>query len=68
MRVTIEGLADPVIPEGPVAVMVTVPLKLLTPVRVTWVVPEVPREMVRLVGLSAELNPAAPTCSAMWTE
>ena len=55
------GLAEPVIPEGPVAMIDTLPLKPLTPLRVTVVESEFPRGIVRVVGLSFELNPAGPT-------
>jgi len=62
--VTIDGLAEPVMPEGPVAVMETLPLKPLTPVNVTIVVEsELPRGMVTLAWFSVELNPAGPTCN-----
>jgi len=61
VRVTIDGLAEPVMPVGPVAAMETLPLKPLTPVNVTIVVAEFPRGMVTLAGLRVELNPAGPT-------
>jgi len=65
--VTIDGLAEPVMPVGPVAVMETLPLKPLTPVSVMIVVAsEVPRGMVTPAWLSFELNPAGPTCKAIF--
>ena len=60
---TIDGLAEPVMPAGPVAVIDTLPLKPLTPFNVTIEVADVPRGMLRLAGLSDELNPAGPTCN-----
>ena len=65
MRVTEAGLATTVIPDGPVAVIASVPLKPLTPVRVTRLVPEEPRGMVRVVGLSTQPKPAAATSRGM---
>jgi hypothetical protein len=64
--VTTAGLAEPVMPVGPVAVIERLPLKPLTPVRVTIVVEsEFPREIVTVAWLSVELNPAGPTCRAI---
>ena len=56
-----------VIPETLDPVTDTVPLKLLTPVSVTRAVPEVPRGMVRLAGLTVELYPAGATSRSMLT-
>ena len=62
VRVTIDGLAVPVTPDGPLAVTVTVPLNPLTPFSVTTaVLSDVPRATVTVVGLTVELKPVGAT-------
>jgi len=61
-----DGLAEAVMPAGPVAVTDTAPLKPLTPVNVTTVLEsEPPCGIFTVPELRAELNPAGPTCNAI---